>query len=251
MSVVLGIFDGTHDAGACLIENGVVIAACDEERWSRRKGQGGFPVQSVHWILEYTGIAWSNIDRIAIAGLINPNPVLRILRPIQQTWRLDEGQFYAPNKWFSNWIQFRSPFPKMKPTPTISWKLVRKALAFSIKTQMKQLFREDIPPISIYEHHYCHAASAHFSSGYDESLVIVADGLGDGVALSIWLGFGKSVSKCFDLPYPHSIGLLYASVTGYLGYKPFRHEGKVTGLSARGSAAAYHPARKSYTLAWP
>ena len=119
MSVVLGIFDGTHDAGACLIQNGVIIAACDEERWSRKKGQGGFPVQSIHWILDYTGIAWSDIDRIAIAGLINPNPVLRILRPIQQTWRLDEGQFYAPNKWFSNWIQFRSPFPKMKPTPNV------------------------------------------------------------------------------------------------------------------------------------
>ena len=236
MSVVLGIFDGTHDAGACLIENGVVIAACDEERWSRKKGQGGFPIQSILWILSYTGLDWSSIDHIAIAGLINPNPILRILRPIQKTWRLDEGQFYAPNKWFSNWIQFSSPFPRLKPTQNISWKLVKKGLAISIKTQMKQLFRKDIPPVSIYDHHHCHAASAHFSSGYDESLIVVADGLGDGVALSIWLGSNTNVSKCFDLPYPHSIGLFYASVTGYLGYKPFRHEGKVTGLSARGSA---------------
>ena len=67
----------------------------------------------------------------------------------------------------------------------------------------------------------------------------MADGLGDGLALSIWLGSKHNVSKCFDLPYPHSLGLLYASVTGYLGYKPFRHEGKVTGLSARGQPTTF------------
>ena len=121
MSLVLGIFDGTHDAGACLIQNGKVIAACDEERWSRKKGQGGFPVQSVRWLFHSTGLELDSIDRIAIAGLINPNPVLRMLRPLQQQWRLDEGQFCAPNNRFSNWIQFQSPFPKLKPTRNVLW----------------------------------------------------------------------------------------------------------------------------------
>ena len=115
MSLVLGVFDGTHDAGACLIEDGTVIAACDEERWSRKKGQGGFPVESIHWILSSNGLNWSSINHVAVAGFINPNPVLRILRPVQQKWDLDDGQFYAPGKWFSNWVQFLSPFPKLNP----------------------------------------------------------------------------------------------------------------------------------------
>ena len=236
MSLVLGVFDGTHDAGACLIEDGTVIAACDEERWSRKKGQGGFPVQSIHWILTSTGLNWSRINHVSVAGFINPNPVLRMLRPIQQQWKLDEGQFYAPQKWFTNWIQFQSPFPKLIPKQNVSWRLFTKALSISIQHQMASIFKDNIPSVAIYEHHQCHAASAHFTSGHRESLIVVADGLGDGLALSIWLGSKHNVSKCFDLPYPHSLGLLYASVTGYLGYKPFRHEGKVTGLSARGNA---------------
>ena len=236
MSSVLGIFDGTHDAGACLVHKGEVIAACDEERWSRKKGQGGFPIQSIQWILESTGISWTDIDQIAFAGIINPNPVLRALRPLQQQWRLDDGQFYAPNKWFSNWVQFNSPFPRIKPTHHTVWKSLHKGLTRVLKTQLTQLFRHNIPPVSIYEHHRCHAASAHFASGHAQSLILVADGLGDGVALSIWLGSKHEISKCFELPYPHSLGLLYASITGYLGYKPFRHEGKVTGLAARGNS---------------
>ena len=236
MSTVLGIFDGTHDAGACLIEDGVVVAACDEERWTRKKGQGGFPIRSIRWILEYTNLSLSQIDHIAVAGFINPNPVLRIFRQKQQGWRLDDGHFYAPKKRFSNWLQFKSPFPKLKPKQNVVWRGFQKGLEFTIRKELSKHFHGDTPPVSIYEHHHCHAASAHFAAGHQESLVLVADGVGDGVALSIWRGSKHRVSKCFELPYPHSIGLLYASITGYLGYKPFRHEGKVTGLAARGDA---------------
>jgi len=236
MSTALGIFDGTHDAGACLIEDGVVIAACDEERWTRKKGQGGFPIRSIKWILEYTSLSLSQIDHIAVAGFINPNPVLRIFREKQQGWRLDDGHFYAPKKRFSNWLQFKSPFPKLKPKQNVAWRGFQKGLEFTIRKELSKHFHIDSPPVSIYEHHHCHAASAHFAAGHQESLVLVSDGVGDGIALSLWRGSKHSVSKCFELPYPHSLGLLYASITGYLGYKPFRHEGKVTGLAARGQA---------------
>lgn len=244
MSRILGIFDGTHDAGACLIRDGAVVAACDEERWTRKKGQGGFPIHSIQWILQDQNISWRDIDHVALAGFINPNPLLRLLRPLQQQWRLDEGQFYAPNQRFSNWVQFRSPFPKLKPKQSVSWRWFQNRLTTSIERQLQALFEEKLPPVKLYEHHMCHAASAHFASGHSESLILVADGLGDGLALSIWRGTQNTVSKCFELPYPHSLGLIYASITGYLGYKPFRHEGKVTGLSARGNA-------KNIDLAFP
>ena len=62
MNLILGIYDGTHDAGACLIEDGTIVAACDEERWTRKKGQGGFPIQSVKWILKDRNIRWKHIS---------------------------------------------------------------------------------------------------------------------------------------------------------------------------------------------
>lgn len=236
MKRVLGIFDGTHDAGACLLVDGKVIAACDEERWTRKKGQGGFPKESIDWIFKFCNLSWKDIDEIAVAGFINPNPVLRFFRPVQQKWKLDNGQFYAPNQWASNWLQFQSPFPYLRPKQNTPWKLFRRLLEKSIQRDLYRIYDCAIPSISIHEHHLCHAASAHFTAGHQDSLIVVADGIGDGLALSIWLGSKQHISKCFEIPFPHSLGLMYASITGYLGYKPFRHEGKLTGLAATGQA---------------
>ena len=246
MSIIFGIFDGTHDAGACIVQDGQVIAACDEERWTRQKGQGGFPTHSVNWCLKECNLSWSEIDRIAMAGWINPNPALRIFRTQQSKWKLDNNQFYAPNKWWSNWIQFQSPFPKLIPKSTRSWSLYERWLNRKLHQQLSDRFQEALPPLEIYEHHKSHAASALFASGHSNALILVADGVGDGLALSLWKtetstqSEHPSFSNCLNIPFPHSLGLFYASITGYLGYKPFRHEGKITGLSARGNTDHIH-----------
>ena len=238
MNTVIGIFDGTHDAGACIIKDGTVIAACDEERLTRIKSQGGFPKKSVEWCLQHTGLRWSEIDHVAMAGLINPNPGLRLFRKQQKHWQLDNGQFYAPNQWWSNWLQFHSPFPKLQYTNTLVWSQYKGLMERRLSKQMKHLFQDHIPSVELYDHHHSHAASAYFTSGQANALVVVADGVGDGIALSIWTGDAQThaLQKRLDIPFPHSLGLLYASFTGYLGYKPFRHEGKLTGLSAHGDA---------------
>ena len=237
MNTTLGIFDGTHDAGACLIKDGTVVAACDEERLTRVKGQGGFPTKSVEWCLQHTKHHWSDIDHVSMAGLINPNPGLRLLRKQQQNWQLDNGQFYAPNKWWSNWIQFQSPFPKLQYTNTSRWKQYKRFMENRLSKQLFQLFQTSTS-VELHDHHHSHAASAYFTSGHTNALVVVADGVGDGIALSIWTGDPEThlLNKRLEIPFPHSLGLLYASFTGYLGYKPFRHEGKITGLSAHGIA---------------
>ena len=204
-----------------------------------RRGKAGFQSNRSTWILEDQNISWTDIEHIALAGFINPNPLLRLVRPLQQKWRLDGGQFYAPDKWFSNWIQFHSPFPKLKPTQNVSWKWFQSRLSTSVERQIRQLFDDHVPPFNCTNIISVMLLPAHFASGNSNSLILVADGLGDGIALSLWRGTNNRVSKCFDLPYPHSLGLLYASITGYLGYKPFRHEGKVTGLSARGRTEKY------------
>ena len=106
MSLILGIFDGTHDAGACLIEDGAIVAACDEERWTRKKGQGGFPIKSIKWILQDRNISWIDIEHIAPAGFINPNPLLRLLRPYNKNGAWMKDNFMRPINGSSNWIQF-------------------------------------------------------------------------------------------------------------------------------------------------
>lgn len=252
MSSVLGIFDGTHDAGACLLENGQLVLAVDEERFSRQKGQGGFPIQSIKWCLTESGRSLSDINHIAMAGLVNPNPILRMFRQHQRHWKLDDGHFYNPNTPLRNWIQFQSPFPRLQYRPNSYWSLYQKFLQKRLSKQLKQLFHTNIPSIELYDHHHCHAASAYFSGGHPDALVVVADGVGDGIALSIWTGNRKTydLQQRLSIPFPHSLGLLYASFTGFLGYKPFRHEGKITGLSAHGDRSKIKVAHP-FTGAFP
>ena len=234
--IILGIHDGTHDAGACIIQDGQILAAMDEERFLRRKNAGGFPTNSIINCLEVLQMHPTDIDEVAFAGLINPNPVLRLFRNQQEKWRLDDGHFYNPSNTgrFSNWLQFQSPFPKIRSN-NVWWNgLLTKR--FQRELHQKIHFPKDTK-ISIFDHHQCHAAAGYYQSGFEEALVVVADGIGDGLCLSLWKGNGLSLSKIFEMPYPHSYGLLYASITGYFGFKPFRHEGKVTGLSAAGTAS--------------
>lgn len=235
MSIVLGIFDGTHDSGACIIDNGVLIAACDTERFTRQKGGGGFPTQAIQACLETTNLTLNEIEHVAFAGIINPNPILRTSRYAQEQWRLDNGKFYAPTERLTNWIQFESPFPRLVPTKTRRWRLAKSSLQKLLRHQIRKRLHWTPQHIHLFEHHQSHAASAHYGSGFNNALILVADGIGDGLALSIWTGDGSELSCRFTLPYPHSLGLIYASFTGFLGYKPFRHEGKLTGLAARGN----------------
>ena len=109
MTIVLGIHDGTHDAGAAIVEDGIVLAACDEERFSRKKGSGGWPTFAIEACFETAGLSLSDVNTIAFAGFVNPNPVLRLLRKQQRTWRLDDGKFYdskdSLSKKFADWLQ--------------------------------------------------------------------------------------------------------------------------------------------------
>ncbi len=236
MTTILGIFDGTHNSGAAIVNNGEILAASDTERFTRQKGAGGFPSEAISCCLKLTNLSLSEIDSIAFAGWINPNPFLRLSRTIQTNWQLDSGRFYAPQAKFSNWIQFNSPFPYLQPKEGLRWNLSKKVITKILRTQLRNNLGWNGRTVELYEHHKSHAATAHFGSGFTESLTVVADGIGDGISLSVWLGKNTSLQKCFELKYPHSLGLLYASITGFLGFKPFRHEGKLTGMSALGDA---------------
>ncbi len=233
--VVLGIYDGTHDAGAAVVRDGVVVAASNEERFTRAKGQGGWPAQSIRDCLSRVG----EVDAVAFSGFVNPNPVLRGVRPAQRRFKLDDGWFYHDHPGYgarlSEWLQFESPFPRLRAESTAV-----RLLTPALRVLLGQSVRSVAPaaPIDLYDHHRCHAATAAYTAPHAESLVVVADGIGDGLALTVYRSSPRGLDRLGAMAYPHSYGLLYATLTGFLGFRPFRHEGKLTGLAALGDAAA-------------
>lgn len=235
--LVLGVHDGTHDAGAAVVRDGVLVAACNEERFTREKGAGGWPAASIRACLE--PLAGQPLDRIAFPGFVNPNPALRGVRPVQKRFKLDDGWFYHENRGlkgrFSQWMQFESPFPRLRSDDP-----VMRALGPALRGLLGHHARASglHAPVDVHDHHLAHAAAAWYTSGEADALVIVADGVGDGLALTVYRGQGDRLDRLAAWPYPHSYGLLYATLTGFLGFRPFRHEGKLTGLAALGDPDA-------------
>lgn len=235
--LVLGIHDGTHDAGAALVRDGRLVAACNEERFTRTKGAGGWPTASIAACLD--GVSPGSVDAVAFAGLVNPNPALRAVRPAQRRFQLDDGWFYSeadtPSARLSSWLQFESPFPRLRsdaPAARLLAPALRRVLG-------RDVARAGLhAPLDVYDHHDCHAASAFYTCGWSPALVVVADGVGDGLALTVYRGEHGRLTRLGAMAYPHSYGLLYATITGLLGFRPFRHEGKLVGLAARGNPDA-------------
>ncbi len=237
-TTILGIFDGTHDASAALVRDGRLLVACSEERFVRRKGAGGWPGRSIQACLDGAGSTTTEVDAIAVGGVGNPNPGLRMLRPLQRAWHLESKRFYTEESGLrarlDSWLQFDSPFPRMR-SDSFAGRTMARGLSATIAHQAG--FH---PPggVHLYDHHLCHAASAYHTSGWDQALVITADGLGDGLCLAVFRAEAGALERLAAMPFPHSYGLLYATLTGFLGFQPFRHEGKLMGLAARGEADA-------------
>ena len=236
----LGVFDGTHDAGAAVVLHGRLLAAVSEERLVRDKGAAGWPHHSVAAVLDAAGLRPADLRAVAFAGRVNPNPALRLARGAQARWRFDDRGMWDPSTLrdrLAEATQLQSPFPRLRSdsaaaqlwTPPVRW-----ALAHRLQTQLPGLQA----PISIDDHHRCHAAAAWHTFGVERGLVIVADGVGDGQALTVWRGEGATLQPVLAWPFPHSHGLVYATLTAILGFRPFRHEGKVAGLAAHGDADA-------------
>ena len=235
---ILGIFDGTHDASAALVVDGEISAACSEERFSRRKGAGGWPARAIQACLDHAGLRPRDVHSLCFGGVANPNPGLRLVRPLQSAWHLESGRFYSEGSGIRQrldaWLQFDSPFPRLR-SDSRSGRVVAAMLAPVLARQAGMR-----PPggIHIIDHHQAHAASALLTSGWDQALVVTADGLGDGLCLAVYRGLGGRLERLGAMPFPHSYGLLYATITGLLGFEPFRHEGKLMGLAAHGDPDA-------------
>jgi carbamoyltransferase len=205
---ILGISCFFHDASAALIEDGRLVAAAEEERFTRIKHDFSFPSNAIDFCLERAGISKSEIDHVVFFE-----------KPFTKFERLLKTSFWGAPKTYWLFVQSMRAwmFEKL-------W----------IKSQIQGYL--DIPPSKIMfsEHHVSHAASAYFCSPFEEAAVITFDGVGEWATTTVSIGRGNDLELQKEIRFPHSIGLLYSAFTAFLGFEVNEGEYKVMGMAPYG-----------------
>ena len=211
---ILGLSAFYHDSAAALVVDGQIIAAAQEERFTRKKHDSGFPHHALAYCLSEGGITLSEIDHVAFYD----KPFLKFER------LLETYLAFAPKGFRS----FRMAIPLWLKEKLFQKQLLRDELrAFDpdFDWETKLLFTE---------HHQSHAASAFFPSPFDEAVILTMDGVGEWATTSVGFGRGNHLEMRKELHFPHSLGLLYSAFTYYTGFKVNSGEYKVMGLAPYG-----------------
>ena len=214
MTAILGISAFYHDSAAALIVDGKIIAAAQEERFTRKKHDARFPRNAVDYVLSEAGLALSDVEYVAFYD----KPFLKFER------LLETYVAFAPRGLRS----FSMSMPVW-----LREKLFQKDLLFKALTKHDKSFK-DVSKMLFSEHHYSHAASAFFPSPFDEAVVLTLDGVGEWATTTVAIGHGKELEIVKEIHFPHSVGLLYSALTYYLGFKVNSGEYKVMGLAPYG-----------------
>ncbi len=212
---ILGISAFYHDSAASIIQDGKIIAAAQEERFTRVKHDASFPVYAIQFCLKYSGCNINELDAIAFYD-----------KPLLKFERLLETYYGFAPKGVQSFI---------------------KSMPVWLKEKMflKRIMHEELEKIDSYdkrkvkflfpEHHLSHAASAFYSSPYQEAAILTIDGVGEWATASIGKGKGNSIEILKELRFPHSVGLLYSAFTYFLGFKVNSGEYKLMGLAPYGN----------------
>jgi len=205
---ILGLSAFYHDSAACLVRDGKIVAAAQEERFTRRKHDAAYPAQAIAYCLKEGGISAAQLDRVAFYE----KPLLKFER------LLAAHLAYAPRGFAS----FRKAMPV--------W--------LKQKLWLRSIMQEELGfpgDVLFVEHHESHAASAFFPSPFEEAAVLTMDGVGEWATASVGVGRGNRLDLLSEIDFPHSLGLLYSAFTHYLGFKVNSGEYKVMGLAPYGA----------------
>jgi carbamoyltransferase len=211
---VLGISAFYHDSAAAVIVDGEIIAAAQEERFTRKKHDASYPKNAINYVLKEAGLKLNEVDHV----VFYEKPFLKFER------LLETYVGFSPNG-------FRS-FSMSMPL-WLSEKLFQKKILFDALKDQDSNFN-NIKKINFSEHHLSHAASAFFSSPYDEAIILTLDGVGEWATTTISLGRNNKINILKEIHFPHSLGLLYSAFTNFLGFKVNSGEYKVMGLAPYG-----------------
>ncbi len=214
MTSILGISAFYHDSAAALVVDGKIIAAAQEERFSRKKHDSKYPAKAVEYVLSEGKLNLSEIDHIVFFE----KPFLKFER------LLETYLAFAP-------LGFKS-FSMSMPI-WLREKLFQKKFIFE-KLKIHDKNFNDIDKIFFSEHHYSHAASAFFPSPFKDAIVLTLDGVGEWATTTVALGKGNKLEMIKEIHFPHSLGLLYSAFTYYTGFKVNSGEYKLMGLAPYG-----------------
>lgn len=213
---ILGISAFYHDSAACLIRDGEIIAAAQEERFTRKKHDPGFPHEAVQYCLKAGNISLTDLKYIVFYD-----------KPLVKFERLLETYLAFAPKGLPSFVAAMPVWLKEKL-------FLRNLLQKEFLALSPEGKKSDLPPLLFSEHHESHAASAFYPSPFDTAVVLCMDGVGEWATTSAWLGEGRSLKPLWELPFPHSLGLLYSAFTYYTGFKVNSGEYKVMGLAPYG-----------------
>jgi len=211
---ILGISAFYHDSAAALIIDGKIIAAAQEERFTRKKHDSSYPFHGVEFVLKKSNLKLSEVDYI----IFYEKPFLKFERLLETYVAFAPKGFKSFSMSMSVWLRE---------------KLFQKKMLFNELTKHDMLFR-DINKIYFSEHHFSHAASAFYPSPFEDATVLTLDGVGEWATTTVAKGNGKHLEIIKEIHFPHSIGLLYSAFTYYTGFKVNSGEYKVMGLAPYG-----------------
>ncbi len=215
---ILGISAYYHDSAAAYIEDGVIIAAAQEERFTRKKHDPGFPSHSVQYCLSEAGVQLSDLDAIVFYD----KPLLKMERLLETYYAFSPKGLLSFLTAIPVWLKEKMFLKRMLYDELF-------AIGKFDKKKVKLLFPE---------HHLSHAASAFYPSPYDDAAILTLDGVGEWATASIGHGQGNKLSILKELKFPHSLGLLYSAFTYFLGFKVNSGEYKLMGLAPYGRHAS-------------
>ena len=218
MRKILGISAFYHDSAAALIAGGKIIAAAQEERFTREKHTAEFPVQAIKYCLGESGFRLDELDAIVFYD----KPLLKFERLLETYYA------FAPK----GLISFLKSIPVW-----INEKIFLKKMIYDGLKEVEHYDKKKIK-LLFSEHHLSHAASAFYVSPFDEAAILTIDGVGEWATASIGIGKGNKISFSKELHFPHSVGLLYSSFTYFLGFTVNSGEYKLMGLAPYGNAEA-------------
>ena len=214
MTSILGISAFYHDSAAALVVDGEIIAAAQEERFSRKKHDPGYPFNAVNYVLTEGKLKLNEVDHIVFFE----KPFLKFER------LLETYMAFAPRGFKS----FSLSMPLW-----LREKLFQKKFLFDKLKQHDENFK-DIKKIKFSEHHYSHAASAFYPSPFENAVVLTLDGVGEWATTTVAIGKKNKLEMIKEIYFPHSLGLLYSAFTYYTGFKVNSGEYKVMGLAPYG-----------------
>lgn len=216
MTHILGISAYYHDSAACLIRDGEIIAAAQEERFTRKKHDANFPRRALEYCLKEGQVSLADVKYVVFYD-----------KPLVKFERLLETYLAFAPRGLQSFIAAMPVWLKEKL-------FLRNLLQTELNAVAPVLNKEQFPQLLFSEHHEAHAASAFFPSPFEKAVVLCMDGVGEWATTSAWYGEGRSLAPLWEIPFPHSLGLLYSAFTYYTGFKVNSGEYKVMGLAPYG-----------------